>query len=488
MSKRNKLRLRNFKIYAKKNIFNSRYIVRNILAVMMFLTFAAAVYGTVSFVSFNNNNKVEAAKDNIHNEDEQIVIAVNDTSMLEPSSISLLMASMDAGSDIDIEAKESEMITEAYKEFEDKCVSIADNVNVRKEADTESDIVGKMNDGAVADIISSDGEWLNISSGEVTGYVKAEFVKTGNDACEYAKDFYSITGKVTEDGVNIRQDATTESAVIAAAYTGVDYKVDKIKTEAKTGWVCVWIDNSEEGYINEDYIEVTEGYPVAALYGASSEGINKADDIDNSEVDNKDTKKDDTDNKNTKTEDTSKVEETEELKTEETTETVKKEETTEELKEEALVSTEEITTEETTEELTTEEEETESKETQVAVTARGNFALTEEDINLMAAVMTLECGNESYEGQLAVANVILNRLQTGRWGSTISGVVYAPSQFTVVNLASFNTYISPSCLQAAREACAGTNNIGGYMYFRPVSNIDTSTLDNYTIIGNHCFF
>ena len=124
----------------------------------------------------------------------------------------------------------------------------------------------------------------------------------------------------------------------------------------------------------------------------------------------------------------------------------------------------------------------------VPITARGSIALSEEDINLMAAVMTLECGGESYEGQLAVANVILNRLQSGRWGSSMSGVVYAPSQFTVVNSANFNTYISPSCLQAARDACAGTNNIGGYTSFRPLYNIDTSTLDSYTIIGNHCFF
>ena len=129
-----------------------------------------------------------------------------------------------------------------------------------------------------------------------------------------------------------------------------------------------------------------------------------------------------------------------------------------------------------------------SNEVTVAVTARGSISLSEEDLNLMAAVMTLECGNESYEGQLAVANVILNRLQSGSWGSTMSGVVYAPSQFSVVNSPNFNTYISSSCLQAARDACAGTNNIGGYTSFRPVSNVDTSTLGSYTIIGNHCFF
>ena len=110
----------------------------------------------------------------------------------------------------------------------------------------------------------------------------------------------------------------------------------------------------------------------------------------------------------------------------------------------------------------------------------------------MAAVMTLECGNESYEGQLAVANVILNRLQSGSWGSTISDVVYARNQFSVVSDSRFAGLVAngaqASCIQAARDACAGTNNIGNLTAFRPAWNVDTSTLSTYKQIGNHVFF
>lgn len=110
----------------------------------------------------------------------------------------------------------------------------------------------------------------------------------------------------------------------------------------------------------------------------------------------------------------------------------------------------------------------------------------------MAAVMTLECGNESYEGQLAVANVILNRLQSGAWGSTISSVVYAANQFSVVSDSRLQGLIQngaqASCIQAARDACAGNNNIGDLMSFRPARYEDTSTLGTYKQIGNHVFF
>ena len=105
----------------------------------------------------------------------------------------------------------------------------------------------------------------------------------------------------------------------------------------------------------------------------------------------------------------------------------------------------------------------------------------------MAAVMTLECGNESYEGQLAVANVILNRLQSGAWGSTISSVVYATNQFSVVSDSRLQGLIQNGA-QATRDACAGNNNIGDLMSFRPARYVDTSTLGTYKQIGNHVFF
>ena len=470
MSRRTKLKLQNLSVYLKKNIFNGRYMVRNILAVTVLLTFVAAIYGAGSLLSENKKENTETEIEIAENDTEEAAIAieVKATSKLDATSINILMADMDAGSDVDVEARESEMLTEAYKEFSDKCVAVGDNINVREAADTDSKIVGKMNDGAVAVVNSTDGDWLNITSGDVTGYVKAEFVKTGNEAYDYAKDFYDITGAVTEDGVNIRKEASTSSEIIAAAYTGVTYEVDKEATGLVEDWVCISVDSTNKGYINADYIEVTEGYPVAVAYSDNTSDDKAADNkektsdnkADEKAADNMSDKKEVSDSAASNSESNSSSKQ--ETKTEE-------------------VTTEEKTTEQTTEAAV-------DNQVAVTVTARGSIALSEEDINLMAAVMTLECGSESYEGQLAVANVILNRLQSGRWGSTISDVVYAPRQFTVVNSASFNTYISPSCLQAAREACAGTNNIGGFMSFRPLYNIDTSSLGSYTIIGNHCFF
>ena len=50
--------------------------------------------------------------------------------------------------------------------------------------------------------------------------------------------------------------------------------------------------------------------------------------------------------------------------------------------------------------------------------------------DLLATVIASEALSESYEGKLAVANVIINRLISGKWGNSISDVVYAKGQFS----------------------------------------------------------
>lgn len=147
-------------------------------------------------------------------------------------------------------------------------------------------------------------------------------------------------------------------------------------------------------------------------------------------------------------------------------------------------------TEAPTTELEAEEPTTEAP-TSIAVANRGAISLSEEDILLMASVMTLECGGESYEGQLAVANVILTRYLSGYYGSTISDVVYSPYQFSVVSSSAWESALAnpqASCIQAAREAASGVNNIGSYIYFRPTWNATPENYSSYTIIGNHVFF
>ena len=115
-----------------------------------------------------------------------------------------------------------------------------------------------------------------------------------------------------------------------------------------------------------------------------------------------------------------------------------------------------------------------------------------DDAYLLACLVSMEAGNECYEGQLAVANVVMNRLRSGRWGSSIHSVIYASGQFPSVNGSVMNGYLAggplASAQQAANEAMAGNNNIGGYMCFINVGRANLESYSSYVIIGNHCFY
>ncbi|WP_099467223.1 cell wall hydrolase [Konateibacter massiliensis] len=110
-----------------------------------------------------------------------------------------------------------------------------------------------------------------------------------------------------------------------------------------------------------------------------------------------------------------------------------------------------------------------------------------EDAALLAAVVRMEAGGESYEGKLAVASVVVNRMNSGRYPSTVSGVVYQSGQFPGAangTLANFlSSGVGGDCKKAAVEALAGITNVS-YLHFNSVSRIGT---DGY-VIGNHCFY
>jgi spore germination cell wall hydrolase CwlJ-like protein len=115
--------------------------------------------------------------------------------------------------------------------------------------------------------------------------------------------------------------------------------------------------------------------------------------------------------------------------------------------------------------------------------------LSDEDIIKLATIVYMESNSESYEGQLAVANVVINRLVSGIWGDTLDDVLYAPNQFAgaKTNIPKYKNKINESNIKAAKEAAAGNNNIGDYMYFRTVRGANLASYKKYYILGNHVF-
>ena len=118
---------------------------------------------------------------------------------------------------------------------------------------------------------------------------------------------------------------------------------------------------------------------------------------------------------------------------------------------------------------------------------QGKVDANTDEIKLLAALVQCESGNQSYDGQLGVAAVVMNRVRSGAYPNSIYSVIYASGQFSPAgngNLAA--TYvsgaISASCMQAAQAAVNGATTVGGALHFKRAGNHEG------IVIGNHVFW
>ncbi len=127
-------------------------------------------------------------------------------------------------------------------------------------------------------------------------------------------------------------------------------------------------------------------------------------------------------------------------------------------------------------------EEAEAQERREAEEAAANSS----DVAILAALVQLEAGGESYEGKLAVASVVMNRVRSGGYPNSVSGVVYQSGQFPPASSARMAQLVangaSADCVQAAKQAIGGVSNIGSLTHFRSAS------LGGSIVIGNHAFY
>lgn len=116
-----------------------------------------------------------------------------------------------------------------------------------------------------------------------------------------------------------------------------------------------------------------------------------------------------------------------------------------------------------------------------------SFTVSQEDLELFAALIECEAGSTDYEGMLAVASVVVNRMKSPRYPDTLRGVIYQSGQFPPAHNGSVDRVlargIKNSCLQAAQDALAGKNNVGDCLSFRAAS-----TGREGIIIGGNVFF
>ncbi len=145
--------------------------------------------------------------------------------------------------------------------------NVEDNLNIREAADTSSKLVGKMRANAACEVLETEGEWAHIKSGEVEGYVKTEFLYTGQEAIDLAFELGQAMAKVTCDALYVRMEPDTE----ADYWDKIPHGEELAVIEEMEDWVKVEIDG-EEGYVAAEFVEINNELDTAltiteALYG-----------------------------------------------------------------------------------------------------------------------------------------------------------------------------------------------------------------------------
>jgi hypothetical protein len=126
-----------------------------------------------------------------------------------------------------------------------------------------------------------------------------------------------------------------------------------------------------------------------------------------------------------------------------------------------------------------------------SIFSREAKSFTEEDRLLLAKITQVEAGNESYESQLAVANVVLNRVKDSRFPKTIRDVIYSGKQFPPAHNGLLDRSVPKvNALRAAKDALNGKNNVEDAVYFfnpKVTRGKFWSSLTVIDMVGSHRF-
>ncbi len=324
--------------------------------------------------------------------------------------------------------------TTAPSEPEIFLVNLDDFVYVRESGSKEAPILGKVYAGGGGEVIEKGSEWTKIKSGNVEGYVFTDYIWIGEEAEKNLPKYGTIIGTITTDDLRIRDAASTSSDVLGYYDTGAEVTIIE---EGET-WHKIKYDG-DNAYIAAEYVKIRYEYSLGVT-NEEEAAAKKAEEERLAAI---------------AAEEERKAKEREELLAQAAAESLPVE----------IVRTPAYTD------------------------------ISEEDIYLMMCVVSKECGHDVYEGQLAVANIILNRYNGKGYGDTVRDVLYAKNQFSVVTYDSFQKVLEEGPLESAKkavlEALSGVNNVPRYTNYRSLTGIDPEDYDimnEYSIIGNQVFY
>lgn len=150
------------------------------------------------------------------------------------------------------EAQEQEKEATEEIGFENLVVAQVDNyVNIRSLPSEKGKILGKFYDNCVGNLLGEENGWYHIQSGNVEGYVRADFCLIGDEAAVLAETIGTRMAKVNCDGLYVRKEASSESDVMRMVAQNDELLVLKETEE----WIKVDVEEGF-GWVDSEYVDL----------------------------------------------------------------------------------------------------------------------------------------------------------------------------------------------------------------------------------------
>jgi N-acetylmuramoyl-L-alanine amidase len=119
--------------------------------------------------------------------------------------------------------------------------------------------------------------------------------------------------------------------------------------------------------------------------------------------------------------------------------------------------------------------------------------VTDDEVYLMAQTVFAESRSESFEGKVAVASVVLNRMKSPDFPHTVQGVIFQKGAFSCVKNGRIDVIPDASCYEAVRAALKGNDPTSKAVFYYNPRTATSSWMKNIPknspkVIGNHVFF
>ena len=244
---------------------------KRVLATCLVAAMCASSFGVQKIVeagqSYDSSNVGIANKVNeyLANGESEDPVADLTAGSVTTEQIKLEQAEAAAATEADAEAAAAAESTatdasptdaKVYTQFKDRAVVTAESkVNIRTEADGESDVVGVLERGGVCLVDEIGAEWTKIESGTCVGYIKNEYLAYGDDAGTWCEN-NGITRRATVDTatLKVRETKDETSDCVTLLPEGEEYYV--FSTSSDGEWTEVSVDDDIRGFVKSEYVTV----------------------------------------------------------------------------------------------------------------------------------------------------------------------------------------------------------------------------------------